>query len=199
MAKKHRRTSKASHSRNPFKSKRKNFRRRHHVRNPQFMGMNGKQVLELGLGAVGGMIGSGYVSQMVLGANNVGIMGYVSDAVATGVLAWLAAKFASGDIAKGVLAGGLGALGKRIWQDNVSGTSTSMSGIGNRDFAGLAYYTPRNFPLPTSTSQYALATASPAGGTIPGGPAQVVQSAPVTPPNPGGRWRAGRWGHAPGL
>jgi hypothetical protein len=200
MAKRHRSSKKASHHRNPFKkSHRTHYRRHRHVRNPMFGGVSGKQILELGLGAVGGMIGSGYISQMVLGGSNVGLMGYLSDAVATIALSWLANKFSSSEIAKGVLAGGFGALGKRIWQDNVSGTSTSMSGLGNRDFASLGYYTPRNFPLPTSTSQYALAQASAAGGTIPGGPAQVVATAPVTPPNPGGRWRAGRWGHSPGL
>src|SRR5271170_110819 len=161
----HRRRSRSknkskSHSRkhrNPFLKRRRGSRR-----NPQILGLSAKQVIELGLGAAGGVIGAGYLSQMVLGGSNVGVMGYAADTVSTLVLAWVANKFASGDVAKGVLAGGIGAVIKRIWTDNVSGGSGSVSGLGNLEFAGLGglgVYKNQSFPLPTSSGQYALQAA----------------------------------------
>ena len=165
-----------------------------------FGGMSAKDILQLGAGAVAGTVGSGYLSQIVLGGSNTGLMGYASDAVATLVLAWAASKFVNNEVSKGVIAGGIGALIKRIWQENVSGTAVSMSGLGNRDFAGMGYYAPRQFALPTQTTQYSLAAASPQGGTLVAGGATVIGSQPVVPPNPAsaahvsrfGRWSAAR-------
>ncbi len=74
-------------SRNPFKMR----RRGHSRRNP--MGMGSSDILKLGLGAFGGAVGSGYLTQMVLSSSNTGVMGYAGDAIATLVLAWAANKF----------------------------------------------------------------------------------------------------------
>ena len=166
--------TKKARSRNPF-------RRRRHSRNPLFGGVSLQNIVELGVGAAGGVIGAGYLSQMVLGANNVGPVGYLGDAVATLAIAWAAQKFLNrGELAKGVVAGGFGAIIKRFWDDNVSGSSQSMSGLGNRSFAGLGYYTSRNFPLPTST--YSPTMASPSLPVTAGAAPQVViPSQPVSP------------------
>jgi hypothetical protein len=161
-------------SRNPF-------RRRRHSRNPLFGGVSLQNIIELAVGAAGGVIGAGYISQMALGANNVGPTGYVGDAVATLAIAYAAQKFLGRtELAKGVLAGGFGAIIKRFWDDNVSGTSTSMSGLGNRSFAGLGYYTSRNFPLPSSTYSPGMATPS-LPVTAGAAPQVVIPSQPVSP------------------
>jgi hypothetical protein len=166
--------TKKARSRNPF-------RRRRHSRNPLFGGVSMANVVELGVGAAGGVIGAGYLSQMVLGANNVGPVGYLGDAIATLAIAYVAQKFLGRqELAKGVLAGGFGAIIKRFWDDNVSGTSTSMSGLGNRSFAGLGYYTNRNFPLPSSTYQPGMATPS-LPVTAGAAPQVVIPSQPVSP------------------
>ena len=187
---KHRRTKKnRSHfgvskrkHRNPF------LKRRGHRRNPMFGGVSAKQILELGLGAAGGVIGAGYLSQLVLGGSNVGVMGYVADSVSTLALAWLANKFSSGDIAKGVLAGGFGAVIKRIWVENVSGASGSMSGLGNMEFAGLGAYKSGSFPLPTTSGNYALQSAP---GAAAGSGAAIPSSTAVQAPTAISRYS--RW------
>jgi hypothetical protein len=185
MAKRSRSRNK-SHRRHHFglarRTKSRNpFRRRRHSRNPLFGGVSMQNIVELGVGAAGGVIGAGYLSQMVLGSNNVGVTGYFGDAIATLAIAWAAQKFLGrGELAKGVLAGGFGAIIKRFWDDNVSGTSTSMSGLGNRSFAGLGYYTSRNFPLPTSTYQPGMAVPS-LPVTAGAAPQVVIPSQPVSP------------------
>jgi len=166
--------TKKARSRNPF-------RHRRHSRNPLFGGVSLQNIVELGVGAAGGVIGAGYLSQMVLGANNVGMAGYAGDAIATLAIAWAAQKFLGRqELAKGVLAGGFGAIIKRFWDDNVSGSSQSMSGLGNRSFAGLGYYTNRNFPLPTSTYSRGMATPS-LPVTAGAAPQVVIPSQPVSP------------------
>jgi hypothetical protein len=131
--------SRAHRKSNPFRSsKRYSFRRRHTSRrNPGVAGFSTNELLKLAAGAAGGVIASKYLTQMVLGSSNTGTMGYAASAVATLALAWAAHKFASKDVATGVVAGGLGALALRIFQENVSGTSTSMSGLGDPDMAAL--------------------------------------------------------------
>jgi len=176
------------HRKNPFKK----YRR--HRRNPSFAGFSTGQVVELGLGAAAGVIGSGYLSQLALGANNVGMMGYAGDLVATIALAWAAQKFLNrGELAKGVMAGGVGAVIKRFWDDNVSGASQSMSGLGNRSFAGLGYYTNRNFPLPTSTYPGPAAALASAPVTPGNAPQVVIPSQPVTAPGGGSKRFSGRF------
>lgn len=141
------------------------FRRRHH-RNP--MGQSNVDILKLAGGALVGVVGSGYLSQMALGANNSGVIGYASDAVATLALAWAANKFVGGKVGEGVLAGGFGALLKRIWQENVSG-NVAMSGWGNSDF--LRGYASRNFALPTSTASGAYQLQAAPGTPVTAAPA----------------------------
>jgi len=150
----HRRSRRAK---NPFSMRRRHSR----SRNP--IGMGSSDILKLGLGAFGGAIGSGYLTQMLLNTSNAGFMGYAGDAVATLVLAWAANKFSGPKVAEGVIAGGFGALIKRVWQEQVSG-NVSMSGLGNGDYLG--YYSARNYALPTTTAGGSYALAAPAGTPI---------------------------------
>jgi hypothetical protein len=157
---KRRRSRKANRSRSRSRSSRRNpffGKRRHHIRrrshrNPSVAGFNTTELLKLALGAGAGVIGSKYVTQIALGANNAGVMGYVGQAVATLALGWLAAKFAGKDAATGVVAGGLGAVALRIYNDNVSGTSSPMSGLGDPDMGrlgiGLGGYMDGSSPVP---------------------------------------------------
>jgi len=178
------------------KKRRKNPFKRYHRRHRNPFGFQGKEILELGLGAVGGVVGSGYLSQMVLGGSNTGFMGYAGDGIATILLAWLAQKFANAKIAEGVLAGGFGALFKRIWVENISGASGSVSGLGNLEFAGLGYYKNTNFPLPTSSGNYVLSATAGGGAPVSAAGSAVPTAAPVAAPAAGGG--GGRWGSAAG-
>jgi hypothetical protein len=141
--KRHRRSrrnrSRAKSRKNPFRSsKRYSFRRRHSRRsNPGIAGFNTNELLKLALGAGAGVVGSKYLTQMALGDKNTGPMGYAGSAVATLALGWLAHKYVGKDAATGVVAGGLGALALRIFQENIAGTSSSMSGLGDPDMAAL--------------------------------------------------------------
>jgi hypothetical protein len=136
-----RRRRKANRSRahrrsNPFKMKR-SFRRSHRRGNPAIAGFSTNELLKLALGAGAGVVGSKYLTQMLLSDNNSGWTGYAGQAVATLALGWAANKFVGKDAATGVVAGGLGALALRIFQEQVSLTSSSMSGLGDPDMAAL--------------------------------------------------------------
>jgi len=178
---KHRRSKKSMFSLN--RRHRRNPHRRHHRRNPSFGGFSLGQVVELGVGAAGGVIGAGYLAQLALGTGNVGFMGYGAELIATFLLAWATNKFLGRQkLAEGVIAGGVGGVFKRFWDDNVSGAGSSVSGLGNRSFAGLGYYTNRQFPLPTSSYQCGPGQAVPSVAVTPNPSAQVViPSTPVMP------------------
>jgi hypothetical protein len=141
-------------SRNPFtrssKAHRSSSRRRR--RNP-IAGFAGADLIKLGLGAAGGAVGTRYLTQVVLGDKNTGIMGYGGNVVAALALAYAAAKFAGREVASGVAAGGLAAVILRLWTDKVSGSSASaLSGyLGDLEFSsdGLGAYISSGFPLPT--------------------------------------------------
>ena len=144
---------------NPRRHRNFSFRRRHHrrSRNP-IGGFSGKELLNLTLGAGAGMIGSKYITQLALGDNNSGVVGYAATAVVVIGLGYLGNKFFGKDLATGVVAGGLGALAMRVFQENVSGTSaaSSMSGLGDPDMAalgiGMGDYKPGLMPMPSMFS-----------------------------------------------
>jgi len=131
------------------RSSRRNYHRR---RNPSIGGMSGSDFLKLGGGAVVGSMGSKFLTQLVLGSGNTGVMGYGAQGVATAILAWAASKFAGTDIAKGVAAGGIAAIFLRIWQEQIAQTSPAsvMSGLGDPDVCDhLGAYISSGFPVPT--------------------------------------------------
>ncbi|MGH9501671.1 MAG: hypothetical protein ACRD20_02340 [Terriglobales bacterium] len=143
----------------------RSIRRRGHRRNPAIGGFNSNELLKLALGAAGGSVGTRYIAQQVLGDKNTGAMGYTATGAIAVALAWAAKRFAgSDDLAKGVLAGGLGALLMRVWQEQISGTSpAALSGyLGDVDFSGTALgaYAGQNYAVPFN---YGPATALPAG------------------------------------
>ena len=90
--------------------------------------------LSLGGGAIVGGLGATSLPQMVLGASNTGAMGYLGMAASTALLA-----VASHMVLKrnpmataGVIAGGAGALIRRILQDYTPvGTMLSNAGMGD--------------------------------------------------------------------
>ena len=148
-----RRRSSSRRRSNPFRaSKKMGFRRRHsRRRNPSgIAGFNTNELVKLALGAAAGGLGSKYLAQIVLGDKNSGPMGYAGSAVATLAIAWGANKFVGKDAAQGVIAGGLGALVIRYFQENVSGTMP-MSGLGDPDMAAfLGDYRPGNLAVPSA-------------------------------------------------
>jgi hypothetical protein len=132
--------SRARSRKNPFRISRKgSFRRRHsrRSRNPGIAGFNTNELLKLALGAAAGGLGSKYLAQIVLGDKNTGIAGYAATAAATLAIAYAAHRFVGKDAATGVVAGGLGSLAMRYFTENISGTSTSMQGLGDPDMAAL--------------------------------------------------------------
>lgn len=131
----------------------RSFRRRGHRRNPAIGGFSSSELLKLATGSAVGSIGTGYLTQLLLADKNTGPMGYGATAAIAIALAWAAKKVggAGDDLAKGVLAGGLGALLMRIYREQVSGTSpAALSGyLGDLDFAGgLGRYDAGTFPTP---------------------------------------------------
>lgn len=151
--------------------KRHSFRRRGHRRsNPNIGGFSTTELVKLALGAGAGVIGSKYAAQVALGANNSGVVGYAAQAIATLALGWLANKFAGKDAATGVVAGGLGAVALRIYNDNMSGSSMAagaMSGLGDPDMGrlgiGLSGYGSGSMSVPASFSQPPAIVVAPRG------------------------------------
>jgi hypothetical protein len=171
------------HRRNPFTRSSKghrSFRRRR--RNP-IAGFAGADLIKLGLGAAGGAVGTRYLTQVVLGDKNTGIMGYGGNVVAALALAYAAAKFAGREVASGVAAGGLAAVILRLWTDKVSGSSaTALSGyLGDLEFSadGLGAYISSGFPLPTVSGQNGNYLNVPAGYSW--GPAGAPVGASLAP------------------
>jgi hypothetical protein len=169
--------------RNPmFAGKRttKSFRRRGH-RNPSIGGFSANELIKLALGAAGGTLATKYATQLILQDKNQGAIGYGVMAGVAIALGWASAKFLGRDVATGVVAGGVGAVVLRIFQEQVTGsTPASMSGLGDPDFAGLGEYTTGTYPVPGwSYGQPALPAAVPsAAGMISGAPARTVRSSP---------------------
>ena len=133
--------------------KRFGFRRRGHRRsNPGIAGFNTSELLKLAAGAAGGVLGSKYATaDDSLGVDS-GPMGWAAQAAITIALGWAANKFVGKDAAVGVVAGGLGAVALRIYNEQISGTSSSMQGLGDPDMGvlgvGLGEYRGGTLPMP---------------------------------------------------
>ena len=164
MANTHRRRNRRSRRNRSHSSRRHNpmfalsrkhsYRRRRH--NPTVGGFGLTELAKLGVGSAGGFVGTRFLTQLALGDNNTGILGYAANAVMAIALAWATEKFAHDKtIASGVAAGGLGGLFARIWSENFSGVaptaaaSSGMSGYGDAEFTGLGAYVASGYPLPT--------------------------------------------------
>ena len=104
------------------------------------------------LGVIGGAIGSKYLTQLALGGNNTGIMGYGGNLVASVALGWAAGKITkSKDFGVMVTVGGIAALVLRALSDNTSigqYVNLSLSGLGKGGDLGLGIIQDSSFPVP---------------------------------------------------
>lgn len=104
------------------------------------------------LGVIGGMLGSKYLTQLALGGNNTGVMGYAGNLVASLALGWGAGKVTkNSDFGVMVTVGGIGALILRILSDNTSigqYVNLSLAGVGKGGDIGLGIIQDSSFPVP---------------------------------------------------
>jgi len=153
--------------------------RMHHRRNPA--GLNVPSLVTDGLFVVGGLVGSRLLTQMVLGANNVGMWGYVGNAAAGGLLATALHMVTKNPrVTAGVITGTAAGIVARLLQDYTPlGTYLQQAGFGDYSGGGahgVGAYLPWNGVTP---QRYVNALNS-AQVQIPQGWAPTVQvSAPA--------------------
>lgn len=141
---------KSTHSRrrkNPVYSMRKVHRRRNAGVAGLTSGMLGQAV-----GVIAGAVGSKYITQLALGGNNTGLMGYAGNAIATVALGWGAKKVTKSEaFGNSVMVGGLVALVLRAINDNTaigSFVNLSLAGAGKGGDTGIGIIQDSSFPLP---------------------------------------------------
>jgi len=135
-------------------------RRRHHRRssNP-VAGFSTTELIKLAGGAAVGVVGSKYLSQLALGANNAGAMGAIGQGAATLALAWVANKFAGKDVATGVVAGGGGAILASLLAQYVGAPGAPQSGLGDPLGAALlGDFVPGNIAVPAQWQAFPAPT-----------------------------------------
>lgn len=137
-----------------------------------FTGVIGKSV-----GVIAGALGARYLPQLVLGGNNVGVVGYVGNIVSSLALGYVGKKAVSPDFGTSVMAGGIASTILRILNDTTSfGTyiNTALSGSGRGGDIGLgiiqnsSFFTPQvavpgsmtSFITPAATRGYVNAQLS---------------------------------------
>lgn len=130
-----RRRASASRS-NPGRSMRRaQHRTVRHRRRTNPAGYQWGDVFGLGAGAVVGSAGSSAITQLVLSTSNNGMVGYLGNLVTTFLLAWVGGmgpfrRFRG--FAPGILAGGIGALMKRVIADySLLGGYGAQLGMGD--------------------------------------------------------------------
>lgn len=106
---------------------------RHHRRRHNPAGYRWSDVFVLGGGALVGSTLSSASSQLVLGASNSGMVGYLTNLAATLVLSWLGGMVTRNRaFPAGILAGGIGSLMRRIIADySLFGTYSASLGMGD--------------------------------------------------------------------
>lgn len=161
---------------NPFgfsMSGRHHKRRSRRRRNPVFGG--GRQyVSDLGgtiLWGTAGALAARVVPSTFLAAKNTGILGYAANGGTALIGGYLVGKFVGPQAGREFTAGGLIALGLRLFEDWMSGgTATQVSG-------DLGFYIENSFPLPTSGSGPFLLNSGYSGSPM----ASVQSGAPALP------------------
>ena len=137
-----------------------------------------------GAAVIGGAVGSKVGTSLVLGTKNTGMIGYLGNAVATGVLGFAAHKmFADKSISQMVIAGGIAQIIVRFMTDQTPyGSYLSGAGVGD-------YQTNWNFASPQRVSGY------PPTGIIqpPGWGAPAATTAIVTHSTGVGALHGGDW------
>ena len=143
------------HRRNPGSVSRFNRRHRHrrnYRRNPGGVG----RAVDLGMTAlftIIGAVGSKLGTQMLLGSNNVGLMGYAGNAAVGGVLWFVAEKFVHNKAAaNGMIAGTAVQIVIRLINDYTPfGQYVSNLGVG--DYQAQAFVTPQVLVDPYNSAQ----------------------------------------------
>lgn len=126
-------------------------RRTHRRSNPGIGGVT-TGLVGKAFAVIGGAIGSKYITQLALGGNNTGYMGYAGNLVASIGLGWAAGKITkSKDIATSVMIGGIAGLALRILQDMTSigqYVNLSLAGVGKGGDLSLGIINDSSFPVP---------------------------------------------------
>lgn len=120
-------------------------------RNPA--GLNVPNLVTDGLFVIGGLVGSRLLTQMVLGANNVGVWGYVGNAAAGAGLAMLAHMMTKNPrVTGGIVTGTAAGIVARLLQDYTPlGTYLTQAGFGDYSGGGahgVGLYLPSNAVVP---------------------------------------------------
>jgi len=102
---------------------------------------------------IAGAVGSKLLTQMVLGSNNVGVIGYAGNAVAGGVLWFLAEKVLKNrQAAHGVIAGTAVQIVLRLLSDYTPfGQYLALSGFG--DYQAQSFVTPQVLVDPFNSAE----------------------------------------------
>lgn len=153
--------------------RRRVMRRNRGRRNPGELGMG--RVSGIAINAVfviAGAIGSKLLTQMVLGSNNTGVVGYAANAIAGGVLWFLAEKvMRNKDAANGIIAGTAVQIILRLINDYTP-FGSYVSNLGMGDYQAQAFVTPQSLVDPYNSARISI----PAGW---GAPPAVVMPAAV--------------------
>lgn len=104
----------------------------------------------VGVGA--GAIGSKFLTQMVLGSSNTGFMGYIGNAVATGILGWGAhAVSKSKDLSSSIIVGGATQILIRIMTD-LTPFGSAVAGTGLGDYQVANFWMPPRLNDPSGAT-----------------------------------------------
>jgi len=176
---------------------------RHHYRrhrNPSILGLSLGEVFTMTAAGVVNGIATRSIPQMVLGANNQGIVGYGANA-GTAFIGALVAKWIGGQRAAiGAIVGGFAAVAQRIVSDLMGSKLGDLNLSGDLDF-DLSFYIGNSFPVPTAgTGPYLLNAgyagspmASIAAGGVPVVPAALPAAAAAAGGGHHGMGDGDRW------
>jgi hypothetical protein len=139
---------------NPFSFSKKTaaVKVRRRRRNPEILSM-GTGLLKSGASALVGLVAARQLPQLVLGAKNTGILGYIATIVATVATSYAVKKAAGPGPASAAMIGGAMQFASRLLNEYVSpvGKVLSLSGVGDPVAAGLGEIRQSYFPLPVPT------------------------------------------------
>lgn len=181
-----RRTVNAGTTRRRRRSVRRNpgmrsYRRRSYRRNPGITEWEG--MAKDALAVIGGAVGSKYLTQLVLAGNNVSYMGYLGNAIATGVLGFATSHLLKNKrLSHMIMLGGATALALRVLQDMTplgQYVNLSLNGMGKGGDIGLGAIEDSSFTTPVTwpagkmsgmaqVPNYIMAAIPPAAAASPG-------------------------------
>ncbi len=143
MAASKRKTTRATAQRNAGTRRKKTYVVKHHRKRTNPGMGKATEFLKLGAAVVGGAVGSKVATQVVLGAKNTSWIGYLSNLVATALLAWGASvAFKDKIIAQGVIGGGIAQVIIRAISEQTS-YGSFLAGTGVGDYQVSNFLTPQ--------------------------------------------------------